>query len=165
MPAVRIQVRSESDTNQLIAELQRRVDDVVADAAEAIADGASMRCPVRTGFLKSTIGSAGSEAWVGAHYASYVNYGTRWIKAQPFFSEAVQKDGMITLTLGLTAIFGARPSIPVGIDEAIYLQGPLKGVPGTWPHHGLSERDRLRRQRKRARLGYGDRIFNPRRKP
>lgn len=165
MPVVRINVKTESDTDQFTAELQRRVNEVVADTAEAIADGAYLRAPVRTGFLKSSIGHDDESAWANAHYASYVNYGTRWAAAQPFFSEAVAHDGLNTLRLGLTSIFGTPPSLPLAMDDTVYLMGPLRGVPETWPHRDLSPQARLRRQRRRLRLGYGDSRYRPNRKP
>lgn len=55
---------------------------------------AQARCPVRTGYLRSTI-SAHSTAssitcMVGAEYAQYVEYGTSRQSAQPYFEPALQ---------------------------------------------------------------------------
>lgn len=163
MPEISVEVKSESDTDQLSADLQRRVDEVVADTCEAIADGAFVRAPRRTGYMASTIDHDDNMVWVGADYASYVNYGTRWMAAQPFFSEAVAVNGTTTLRLGLTSIFGTAPSVPLELDDNVYLTGPLKGVPETWPRRDLSAAAILRRQRRRARMGYGDSKFRPRR--
>ena len=54
------------------------------------------RVPVRTGYLKSTIGmTSGTDAldlFVTADYAGYVNYGTRRMKARPFFTAVVEEN-------------------------------------------------------------------------
>lgn len=54
------------------------------------------RVPVRTGYLKSTIGmTSGTDAldlFVTADYAGYVNYGTRKMKARPFFTAVVEEN-------------------------------------------------------------------------
>jgi hypothetical protein len=166
MPEVRMDVKQESDTAALAAELQRRVDEVVAATCEAIADSARNRAPVRTGYLRSSIGHDDHEVWAEAPYASYVNYGTRWMHFNPFFSDAVAHEGMATLTAGLAAIFGHMPTPPLTEDEAVFLTGPLKGVPHTFPYTAQGRRDvanYLSRQRNRARLGYGDSKWRPRR--
>ena len=51
---------------------------------------AMRRCPVKTGFMKRSImlditdGGLAARVSVGAHYAPYVEYGTRYMNAQPF---------------------------------------------------------------------------------
>jgi len=161
MPDISVRCQLDSGSQRLSDQLKRRIDDVIADTAEAIADGAYMRCPVRTGFLKSSIGHDKDTAFVDARYASYVNYGTRWMAAQPFFSEAVAHDGVITMRLGLTSIFGTSPTIPLGMDDSVFLTGPLKGVPETWPHRDLSPQAIRRRARRRHSLGWSDSIWRP----
>jgi len=156
MPNISVGVAVESNTARVTADLKRRIDEVIADTAEAIADGAYARAPRRTGYLASTIGSDATTAWVGANYATYVNYGTRWMAAQPFFSEAVAQDGLTTLRLGLSTILGTPPNLAAHMDDSVFLMGPLKGVPETWPHRDLSPAAILRRQRRRAKLGWGD---------
>jgi hypothetical protein len=156
MPEIKVVVHEDSNVSQLTAELKARVDEVVADTCDGIADEAFIRAPKRTGYMASTIDHDDDTVWVGAHYASYVNYGTRWQAAQPFFSEAVAQ-GLIMMRLGLTSIFGHPPSIPVIMDDSVFLMGPLKGVPETWPHRDLSAAAVLRRQKNRAKLGWGDR--------
>lgn len=51
--------------------------------------------PVRTGFLRSTIGKSSSTTeimvYVDAEYAGYVNFGTSRQKAQPYFTNTVQQ--------------------------------------------------------------------------
>jgi HK97 gp10 family phage protein len=66
-------------------------DEIVSNAQEA--------APVRTGFLKSSIRSrptatGGTEVHVGASYGVYVEYGTRFHHAQPFFFPAVRAAGL-----------------------------------------------------------------------
>lgn len=51
--------------------------------------------PVRTGYLKSTIGKSSATTeiavYVDAPYAGYVNFGTSRQKAQPYFTSTVQQ--------------------------------------------------------------------------
>ena len=53
------------------------------------------RCPVRTGYLRSTIGLTSSpeafNIYVGADYAVHVNFGTRYMKARPFFTGPIEE--------------------------------------------------------------------------
>ena len=46
--------------------------------------------PVRTGYLRSTIGKSSGTSeimvYVDAHYAGYVNFGTRKMRARPYFT-------------------------------------------------------------------------------
>jgi hypothetical protein len=89
----------------------------------------------------------------------FVNYGTRWMRAQPFLSQAVAVEGVAEMQRQLTRIFGVNYTIPPVADitdPSVYLEGPLKGVPGTWPHHGGGLAESRRRQRNRRALGFGD---------
>ena len=57
---------------------------------------AKMLAPVRTGFLKSSIqrfttAPGHHTIRVGAHYGAYVEYGTRYMAAQPYFRPAVEE--------------------------------------------------------------------------
>lgn len=53
------------------------------------------RCPVRTGYLRSTIGLSSSpnsfQIYVGADYAGFVNFGTRYMPGRPFFTGPIQE--------------------------------------------------------------------------
>lgn len=53
------------------------------------------RCPVRTGYLRSTIGLTSSpesfNIYVTADYAAHVNFGTRRMKARPFFTGVIEE--------------------------------------------------------------------------
>lgn len=55
---------------------------------------AQARCPVRTGYLRSTISASSTASSiscvVGADYAQYVEYGTSRQSAQPYFEPALQ---------------------------------------------------------------------------
>lgn len=53
-------------------------------------------CPVRTGYLKSTIGGEQTsdttyEVYADAEYAQYVEYGTYKMSAQPYFEPAIRR--------------------------------------------------------------------------
>lgn len=52
-------------------------------------------CPVRTGYLRSTIGGEQNDntsytCWAEAEYAQYVEYGTYKMAAQPYFEPAIR---------------------------------------------------------------------------
>lgn len=53
------------------------------------------RCPVRTGYLRSTIGMTSDpnafNIYVTAFYAPYVNFGTSRMKARPFFTSVIEE--------------------------------------------------------------------------
>lgn len=55
---------------------------------------AQIRCPVKTGFLRSTISAStdgtSMTCMAGADYAQYVEYGTSRQSAQPYFEPALQ---------------------------------------------------------------------------
>ncbi len=67
------------------------VDDL-AEGALVIAQQAENNCPVDTGFLRSTVfvQEAGNDVEIGfeARYASYVEFGTYKMAAQPFLRPA-----------------------------------------------------------------------------
>ena len=62
----------------------------VTEAQAAFFDTAYALCPVRTGYLLSTIGCADLDFWADADYAQYVEYGTRFMDAQPYFEPALE---------------------------------------------------------------------------
>jgi HK97 gp10 family phage protein len=78
----------------------RRVDVNTGHAARTwavnVRDLAKMKAPVRTGYLRDSITSErlGPKHWkvkVGAHYGIYVEYGTRYMAAQPYFRPAIKQ--------------------------------------------------------------------------
>lgn len=100
-----------------IEKMQRRLDEISMGSARAMRLGclhtaqriermAKILCPVRTGYLRSSIrsdvlGDDGAYASAGGsyrgthgalrdvEYAVYVNYGTKKMMARPFFTNAV----------------------------------------------------------------------------
>ena len=83
-----------SRLNQLDGAMKEHVHYGLAFEGENIANVARALCPVRTGYLRSTI-FATIEDWVlkvgaSAHYAGYVEFGTRYMEARRFLSRAVE---------------------------------------------------------------------------
>ena len=84
-----------------MAKLQSQLDnlgiaftvDELAEGALVIAEYAESACPVDTGFLRSTVfvREAGSDVEIGfeAPYASYVEFGTYKMAAQPYLRPAL----------------------------------------------------------------------------
>lgn len=69
--------------------------DAVAQAfASTFMETVNGLCPVRTGYLLSSIscdpGSAEVECYANAEYAQYVEYGTYKMSAQPYFEPAIE---------------------------------------------------------------------------
>lgn len=63
-------------------------------AAQDIAAGAMRRAPIDTGFLRASIqarkvGTAHWRVTVGAEYGLYLEFGTRFMGAQPYFFPAI----------------------------------------------------------------------------
>lgn len=69
-----------------------RLDKIVNDLGEIGYDFATSLCPVRTGYLRSTIKHVHSWmtsiVFVGARYAIFVEFGTYKMSAQPFMRPA-----------------------------------------------------------------------------
>jgi HK97 gp10 family phage protein len=81
-------------TTRLDREMQRQVNEQLAEWAESVKTEAKRLVPVRTGYLRSTI-FAQIQEWtveVGAEaaYAANVEFGTHYAVAQPFVQPAVQ---------------------------------------------------------------------------
>jgi|SRR5215218_3256735 len=76
-------------------EMSKAFHEVTGKYAQSISAAMNSRVPVRTGYLKSTIGSASSpdrmELYVTASYAGYVNYGTKRMAGRPFFTAPVEE--------------------------------------------------------------------------
>jgi HK97 gp10 family phage protein len=75
-------------------EMQKQVQEQLAEWADGVKTEAGRLVPVRTGYLRSTIYARVREwtAEVGAEaaYAANVEFGTRYAMAQPFLQPAVQ---------------------------------------------------------------------------
>jgi HK97 gp10 family phage protein len=79
---------------EVMAAVEANADLAVQQTAEDIVREARARAPVRTGYLRSSIGVVsnwGKEADIGAGapYAPYVEFGTYKMAAQPFLYPAV----------------------------------------------------------------------------
>lgn len=83
-----------NDFPKIKAGMEQRSGQIVRKAALDIAAGAMRRAAVDTGFLRSSIqarklGRSHWEVVVGAEYGVYLEYGTRFMGAQPFFFPAL----------------------------------------------------------------------------
>ncbi len=86
------------DTTQLKtaqAQVQRRAEQVIQNAARDVQKGAMQRAPVDTGFLRDNINAEQQtplEWWVIAHaeYSIYQELGTRFMRAHPFLFPALE---------------------------------------------------------------------------
>jgi HK97 gp10 family phage protein len=81
---------------RLLNQMDVKVDAIVAKAALDIQANAQVRVPVRTGVLKNSIQATrvGKHHWrvvVGADYGIYVEHGTRFMGAQPYWHPAIAK--------------------------------------------------------------------------
>jgi HK97 gp10 family phage protein len=114
VPRVGVSIRmTRNDLPRLTA--QRRTDIAAAftKASAMMVSTARSRCPVRTGYLKSTIREASSSTpptyiaglVIGAHYWQYVNYGAGGRPAKPFATQAIEA-GRRTLESELARING-----------------------------------------------------------
>ena len=95
---IRIEGIDELNTlfKNLIPGMQKSFTEISNQYARTILQEMRTIVPVKTGYLKSTIGGGGVSAntmhlFVTAHYAGYVNYGTRRMKARPFFTGPIEK--------------------------------------------------------------------------
>ena len=80
--------------NRLDDGMKRNVHDAMQFEAEAMKNTARARCPVRTGRLRDSI-YAKVQDWIlklgaTAPYAIYQEFGTRYIQARRFLSNAVE---------------------------------------------------------------------------
>lgn len=80
---------------EVIAAVEVTAALAVKEVSELIALDAQGRAPVRTGNLRSSIGSSSQkkegEVFAGAEYAAFVEYGTYKMPAQPFLGPAVAR--------------------------------------------------------------------------
>jgi HK97 gp10 family phage protein len=94
MPDARV-VIADNRLHQLADELTPKAERMVAKIALDLTARAKARAPVRTGNLKGSIQPerTGRLQWrveVGAHYGIYVEFGTRRMRAQPYFVPAAE---------------------------------------------------------------------------
>lgn len=99
MPSQSVSISGLDEFNAFIRLLAPALKDVFFKVGEEYANimYSTMRSvvPVRTGYLKSTIGKSSSTTeimvYVDAEYAGYVNFGTSRQRAQPYFTNTVQQ--------------------------------------------------------------------------
>ena len=80
---------------RVAAALPVRTSQVVRKAAMDIRDQAASRAPVKSGTLKGEItweslSQTSARVHSAAYYSAYVNYGTRYQSANPYFTQAVE---------------------------------------------------------------------------
>jgi HK97 gp10 family phage protein len=83
-----------SKLSQLDEAMKEQVRYGLVFEGEKVANTARSLCPVRTGYLRSTI-YAWIQDWTlkvgaSAHYATYVEFGTRFMKARRFLNRALE---------------------------------------------------------------------------
>lgn len=85
----------QNDFPNIVAGMEQRAGQFVRKAALDIEAEAKKRAPVRTGTLRNSIQAVKGEGplWyrvvVGAEYGVYVEWGTRFMAAQPYLRPAV----------------------------------------------------------------------------
>jgi HK97 gp10 family phage protein len=71
--------------------LERLAAMAAEDAAEGIADDAERLAPKDTGRMATSIEAHGDEVHVGTDHWQFVEYGTRYMDAEPFMRPATYK--------------------------------------------------------------------------
>lgn len=79
---------------RLVVHAQSNLNQLAYNTARVMAASARAQAPVRTGYLKDSIvrerlGPGFHKIKVGAPYGVYVEYGTRYMRAQPYFHPAI----------------------------------------------------------------------------
>lgn len=92
---MKLSVTVRSVIPQIPAALRGFAHDVTAEGLRVGEARAKAEAPVRTGFLRSSIGSrmttqTGGELIAKANYAGYVNYGTRHMAGRPFMDRGAE---------------------------------------------------------------------------
>lgn len=79
----------------LVPEMEKAFTNITSQYSNDILQEMRSIVPVKTGYLKSTIGGGVSsttmQLYVTAPYAGFINYGTRRMKARPFFTGPVER--------------------------------------------------------------------------
>jgi hypothetical protein len=131
MPSVLVSVETKIHDDQwteIESRLKTGVEVLKVKTANTIRNGAEARAPKRTGYLAGTITAAGGTVLVGAHYGVFVNYGTRFMRAEPFLTHAVVYEGIPVFTAGLRQLIGnGHGGGYIATDVAPFLEGPDKG--------------------------------------
>lgn len=102
-----------NDLPRLVAWRRTAIGGAFTKSSQVMFSTATQRCPVRTGYLKSTIKPSLASTpptyiaglVIGAHYWQYVNYGAGGRPAKPFATQAIEA-GRRTLESELAKING-----------------------------------------------------------
>ena len=93
--AINVEVDADAVINTLqngLANLEDSIEQALDQAGSQICDIARTIVPVRTGFLRSTIGYSADglslELTASAYYAGFVEFGTRRMHAEPYMRPA-----------------------------------------------------------------------------
>lgn len=97
-----------NDVPELIVSVEARSEELVVRTRELIAEEAKLKAPVGSeaegdphpGMLRDSIGVDGDRVIATAPHANFVEHGTVFTRAQPFFAPAVEK-GRAYLRAGL----------------------------------------------------------------
>ena len=73
------------DLRHILEDGKRTIE---AKVAKDVAADAKLRAPKDTGYMASKIEAQGSTVRVNCDYAGFVNYGTRYMMPEPFFTDA-----------------------------------------------------------------------------
>lgn len=84
---------AQNNLGKVAAGLEPKAERIVAKTALDLEGHAKTRAPVDTGFLRASIqalkvGTAHWQVRVGADYGVYVEFGTRYMAAQPYLNPA-----------------------------------------------------------------------------
>jgi HK97 gp10 family phage protein len=116
----------DASAKRIMERLRGFADDIPVDAllagAQVVYDRSQELCPVDTGFLKKSgfVQVQGDDVQIGydADYASYVEFGTSKMEAQPFLRPAIDGNEEEILQA-------------VGSKIVDFMQESLNGVPGS----------------------------------
>lgn len=112
--------RLPGEMDRVLTALARGPEQIQVAVGSAIAKGAQVRAPKRTGYLASSITDDGAgTVTVGAYYGVYVNFGTRYMAAQPFFSQACGIDGVKEMGRQLAGLVGHGTGIPQAVQTQV----------------------------------------------
>lgn len=100
---MKLEIKITSDAEKILkkfnntATVEKDVSKLVKDTLYNIERDAKKQCPVDTGRLRGSIttniiSTYSGEVGTNVEYADYVNSGTRYQEAQPYFDSAVKKN-------------------------------------------------------------------------
>lgn len=119
---------TEDNTNRLIRHYENGVRTLRKRVGGVIADTARVTAPRETGYMAgSIVDDRNGTVVVPAFYGMFVNYGTRYMMPEPFFSRAVAGPGLAAMKEELRRLFGQTGNLH--IDEVSpFIYAPLAGT-------------------------------------